>query len=134
MFASPSKFFDPMAIKDPAPDATVRLGEDIAIRPGALLGSSPWPIHAPADYWRDPVKNGDRFLKDISFFDCGRFYSRSDSDCRSVPFFDRVDRGTELFERMSAEPAPFGQLDGSLSLPQQKLLRLLVRYGLAHAK
>ena len=128
-----SKFFDPAASEDPLPGATVRLDEDVAVRPGALLASSPWPIHPPADYWRDPVSNGDRFMKDVSFFDCDRFYSASDPAGWTVPFVDRFDQGATLFERLRAGPEPFGQLTESLNQRQQKLLQRLLRYGLAHA-
>jgi hypothetical protein len=133
LFAAPSQFFDPTASEDPPPDATIRLRKDVAIRPGALLASSPWPIHAPAAYWRDPVANGDRFLRDVSFFDCERFHAPGDPDARSVAFVDRFDQGGALFARLQAAPEPFGQLSETLTPAQRKLLQRLLRYDLAHA-
>jgi 2-polyprenyl-6-methoxyphenol hydroxylase-like FAD-dependent oxidoreductase len=133
LFAAPSQFFDPTASEDPPPDATIRLRKDVAIRPGALLASSPWPIHAPAAYWRDPVANGDRFLRDVSFFDCERFHAPGDPGARTVAFVDRFDQGGALFARLQAPPEPFGQLLETLTLAQRKLLQRLLRYDLAHA-
>jgi len=118
-----------------APGATVRAGVGLDL-PGfkAFIPPAPFDLPAPAkaaiaEYWKDPIANGDATPSPTTEpVPCQRFCLGAGPDAVEIRGLDR-DGAAELAAALR-EPVAYGTLRDRLGLPQVQLLKRLLRAGI----
>jgi flavin-dependent dehydrogenase len=128
---------------EPDPDATLTLAPGVRVRAGigldvpgfkAFVPPAPFDLPAPAkaaiaEYWKDPVANGDATPSPTAEpLPCHRFRLGAGPDALEIRGLDRD--GAPALAAALREPVRYGTLRDELTLPQLQLLKRLLRAGM----